>query len=171
VENKASGIRQEAFFMQILTRSHIPELVPLFRALHRHHVDALPDVFHDKGTDAEFAGHLAGLFETPGEALGVRSDGALIAYALFVLQERPADAFRLAVRRAYLDHLFVAEPHRGKGHARALIAAMEGRLRAQGITLWTASHYAFNTPVARTFAHAGAEINLRRVAKRVGGAR
>ena len=35
--------------MQVLTKDDIPDMVPLFRALHRHHVAALPDVFHDEG--------------------------------------------------------------------------------------------------------------------------
>ena len=155
--------------METLTKSHIPEIVPLFRALHRHHVAALPDTFHDDGTDQEFADHLEALFDTPGDALGIRFDGTLIAYALFLVQERAADAFRHAVRRVYLDHLFVAELHRGRGHAQTLIAGMEERLMGQGITLWTASHYAFNTPVARSFARAGAETDLLRVARRLGG--
>jgi GNAT superfamily N-acetyltransferase len=157
--------------MQVLTKDDIPDMVPLFRALHRHHVAALPDVFHDEGTDDAFADHLAHLFDDCGAAVGVRLGGRLMGYALFLIQERPADSFRRPVRRAYLDHLFVAEPNRGAGHATAMIAAMETRLAAQGIGVWTASHYAFNADVARTFAAVGAHPDLVRVAKPATGAR
>ncbi|MCR9158432.1 MAG: GNAT family N-acetyltransferase [Rhodobacteraceae bacterium] len=157
--------------MQDLTKDDIPDMVPLFRALHRHHVVALPEVFHDDGTDAQFADHLAHLFDDSGAAVGVRRHGRLIGYALFLLQERPADAFRHPVKRAYLDHLIVTEPNRGAAHATAMIAAMETRLVSQGINVWTASHYAFNAEVARTFADAGAHPDLVRVAKLMLGAR
>ncbi|MCI5111617.1 MAG: GNAT family N-acetyltransferase [Marivita sp.] len=155
--------------MRDLTKDDIPDMVPLFRALHRHHVTALPEVFHDDGTDAQFAEHLAQLLDSDGAAVGVWQDGGLVGYALFLIQTRPADVFRHAERRAYLDHLFVGPDHRRAGHAKAMIAAMEDRLAAQGITLWTASHYAFNTGVERTFSAAGARPDLVRVAKPLTG--
>lgn len=151
--------------MRDLTKDDISDMVPLFRALHQHHVSALPKVFHDDGTDAQFADHLAQLFDDSGAAIGVWHGGQLVGYALFLIQQRPGDAFRHPVKRAYLDHLFVAKPNRGAGYATAMISATEARLAAQGITAWTASHYAFNSDVARTFATVGAHADLVRVAK------
>ncbi|WP_439123873.1 GNAT family N-acetyltransferase [Marivita sp.] len=155
--------------MHTLTKDDIPDILPLFRALHRHHVAALPDRFHDDGTDSQFADHLAQLFDSDGAALGVRVDGALVAYALFVIQNRAADAFRHSVRRGYLEHIFVAEVHRKAGHATAMIAAMEARIVGQGIPVWTATHYPFNSRIAGAFSAVGANVDLIRVSKPVDG--
>lgn len=153
--------------MQILTKDDIPDMVPLFHALHRHHVTALSEVFHDAVTEGAFAARLAQVFDTSGAAVGVRKAGVLVGYASFMLQERPADVFRYAVRRGYLDHLYVMPAHRRLGHARAMIVAMERWLVARGATIWTASHYAANPGIAQSFAACGASPDLIRVTKSI----
>ncbi|WGW03720.1 GNAT family N-acetyltransferase [Tropicibacter oceani] len=151
--------------MSRLDRQDLPQVVPLLRALHAHHVAHLPDVFHDQAS----SGALLAFLETQAKAgawfFGHRDNGVLSAYLMAVPERRPRDSFRQAQSRILLDHLYVAPSLRGRGIAQALVHEMEERMREGAITCWDVTHHAFNTQAQRFFARQGAMPQVHKLGK------
>jgi ribosomal protein S18 acetylase RimI-like enzyme len=112
------------------------ELEPLWRELHRHHLEVsdyrpLLDDF-----DASWAARLRLYRELLADGASYLTatddDGRLVGYAMVALDEGPDDTFVVQGGRAEVVTLVVSPDRRCAGVGRALIAAAEAIARASG---------------------------------------
>jgi GNAT superfamily N-acetyltransferase len=138
------------------THSDIPQIVPLFRALHAFHAERLPLRYHLGGSDADYARFLQARLAKGGWIFC--SDGAWgpVAYLLALPEADAGDFLHHPARRVKLDHLYVAPPARALGIGQQLVAAMEHKMRAEGFDHWVVGYNAFNTEAEAFYAGQGA---------------
>ncbi|WP_082511578.1 aminoglycoside 6'-N-acetyltransferase [Devosia sp. Leaf420] len=88
------------------------------------------------GGNGEHAAEIAELLKDPGETINLiarGADGAALGFAEAALRRDYVNGCKTSPV-AFLEGIFVVPEARGKGVARALIAAVEGWSRAQGCT-------------------------------------
>ena len=158
----------ETFIVTDFGPEDLPRLVPLMRAVQAVHAAALPELFHDRASDGDLLAHLSEAAQ--GGALflaAVTPRQEVLGLAVVLIQGRPADCLRHAATMGVLDVISVAPHARRRGIGRALVAAMEARLRTRGIAGWRASHWAFNDASAGLMAATGAKVALVTLARAI----
>ncbi len=155
--------------MPRLSPHELPEVVPLLRALHAHHVNHLPNVFHDEASSGALLAHLETQVKAGAWVFGHREDGILSAYLMAVPEYLPRDSFRNARKCILLNHLYVVPALRGAGLAQVLVAEMEAEMRQEDIGEWRVTHHAFNDQAQRFFSLQGARPAVHVLGKTLGG--
>lgn len=140
--------------------SRIPDLEPLTRALHAHHVmvdPAIPGI-PPRDADAWWAirrgRYAAWLAEDDTLLLIAEDDGAAVAYA-FVTFHPADDSHTTGARFAELQSLVVAEDRRRDGLGTELLHEVYRRVRGLGVTEMVIGVLATNEPAMRLYAREG----------------
>lgn len=134
-------------------------LLPLLHDLHALHVHHQPRRHvAEPSSDALEVWLKDWLGKDTVTALAAESpQGALLGYALFEIEQRPALPVRAAETRGMLHHIAVAEAWRRMGVGKALVEAMKTRALAQGASVIAASYAPFNTASAALMQGMGME--------------
>jgi GNAT superfamily N-acetyltransferase len=138
----------------------IPDLEPLTRALHRHHVQvdpAIPGVpprDQDGWWRIRSARYRDWLEDPDAFVLVAEIDGALVGYALVTFHDAD-DSHRTGDRFAELQSLLVLDDHRGEGIGSALLHAVYERVRARGAEEMIIGVLATNDRVRRLYEREG----------------
>jgi ribosomal protein S18 acetylase RimI-like enzyme len=133
-------------------------IVPLLHQVQALHVAAHPDLFRADVADADIASELTDWLARDGVSALVAAspEGALVGYLICEIEDRPATALMVEVRRrAVLHHIAVDAAWRRRGVATRLVAALRARLRDEGITRVRTVYYAFNDASAALMRSAG----------------
>ncbi len=140
--------------------ARIPDLEPLTRALHAHHVTVDPAIpgIPPRDADAWWAirrgRYTAWLDEDDTLLLIAEDGGAAVGYA-FVTCHPADDSHTTGTRFAELQSLVVAEDRRGDGIGTELLHEVYRRVRAQGVTEMVIGVLATNEPAMRLYAREG----------------
>lgn len=145
----------------------LPEVLPLFRALHNFHVCLSPDNYHANGADADYLLHLQDLRDQGAVIYAIDAGWGLVAYMLVYPEEIDANAFKRGSSRMTIDHLYIAPTHRGSGLGHQLIAALEADMHAKGIDRWLVSQDAINLPATDFYRAVGARPEVLYLEKRL----
>ena len=89
----------------------------------------------------------------------------VIGHAWSVAYERPANSVRPAQRILELDQLCVTAAERGRGHGRALLAAVEARGRALGVERLELSVWLFNRDAIAAYERSGFVATWQRMSR------
>lgn len=127
--------------------SEAHRLLPLLHDVHALHVAQQPERYTAHPADADLATWLQHwLSQDNVFALGAESpQGALLGYAIWELEQRPALPVRAAETRAMLHHIAIAEAWRRMGVGKALISTLKERATEQGATVVATTYAPFNT--------------------------
>ncbi|SHG95792.1 GNAT family N-acetyltransferase [Marivita hallyeonensis] len=139
-----------------LIEPELPRVLPLFRALHAHHADLAPDVYHCDGSDSEYLAHLEEKRVAGARFFAHDTGEALASYLIALPVVVPGDALRHASRTVRVDHLYVSPDLRGMGLAKALIGRVEAWVGELGFDGWWFSYHAVNDGVAKAYHAMGA---------------
>lgn len=122
-------------------------LLPLLHDVHALHVEQQPGRYAANPADADLASWLQDwLGQDNVFALGAESpQRALLGYAIWELEQRPALPVRAAETRAMLHHIAIAEAWRRMGVGKALISTLKDRATAKGATVVATTYAPFNT--------------------------
>lgn len=134
-------------------------LVPLLQDLHALHVAHQPERHSATPKDQDLSDWLQEWLTAPNaQALAAESPtGALLGYAIFDVEDRPALPIRPAERRAMLHHISVAEAWRRMGVGKALLEEVKSRALAEGAGVVATSYASFNTASAALMKSMGLE--------------
>jgi GNAT superfamily N-acetyltransferase len=127
--------------------SEAHRLLPLLHDVHALHVAQQPERYTAHPADADLATWLQDwLSQDNVFALGAESpQGALLGYAIWELEQRPALPVRAAETRAMLHHIAIAEAWRRMGVGKALISTLKERATEQDATVVATTYAPFNT--------------------------
>lgn len=127
--------------------SEAHRLLPLLHDVHALHVAQQPERYTAHPADADLATWLQDwLSQDNVFALGAESpQGALLGYAIWELEQRPALPVRAAETRAMLHHISIAEAWRRMGVGKALISTLKERATEQDATVVATTYAPFNT--------------------------
>jgi GNAT superfamily N-acetyltransferase len=130
--------------------SEAGRLLPLLHDLHALHVHHQPRRHvADPSSDALEAWLKDWLDNDTVTALAAESpQGALLGYALYEIEERPALPVRAAETRCMLHHIAVAEAWWRMGVGKALVEAMKTRALAQSASVIATTYAPFNAASA-----------------------
>ncbi len=147
-------------------RSDLRDLTPLLRALNALHVNHVPKVYHDEGSDAGLEAVLARVLEEDGQILVYRTQSTARGYLAWKPARPAVSAVERPRKLAVLDHIYVEPIWRRRGTGGRLIASFEAEIRAQGYTGWQASVHLFNNASCALMGAAGADEAVRTFVKR-----
>jgi len=121
-------------------------LLPLLQDVHALHVDHQPGRFAANPEDTELAAWLQDwLSHETVFALGAESpQGALLGYAVWELEKRPALPIRAAETRAMLHQISIAPAWQRMGVGKLLVSAMRERALTCGATVVATTYAPFN---------------------------
>ena len=122
-------------------------LLPLLHDVHALHVEHQPGRHVAEPSDADLTEWLQDWLTQDGiQALGAESpQGALLGYAIWGLEQRPALPVRAAETRAMLHHISIAPAWRRMGVGKLLVSAVKERALDQGATVIATTYAPFNT--------------------------
>jgi ribosomal protein S18 acetylase RimI-like enzyme len=141
----------------------IDALEPVWVAVHRRHVDAMPELapyVDDATTWRERRRLYVELLARPGTVLVVaRAEGAVVGYGLaHVLPVREtwlADTWRTGERIGEIESVGVLPGHRGRGLGTRLLDALEDELAAAGVDDLIVGALAGNSGAIRLYERRG----------------
>ena len=115
------------------------------------HNEALPDIFKTPSGRLFSREKLASLLQDANSTVAVaESNGDVIGHVYGVIMQRAENDFKIADKYMYIQQIGVRKHFRRQGVGRALIAFVEGRAVASGVTGLQLDYWAFNTR-ARSF--------------------
>jgi GNAT superfamily N-acetyltransferase len=150
----------------------VPELEPLYRELHRHHVDiATSPLVTDESVSWERRANWYGsmLAEGDGFIVLARRDGMPAGYAFVELLPGPDDTWPVGERYAEVQTLVVASGERGSGLGGQIMDRVEAELADRGVVDYAVGVLPANTDAIRFYERRGlvpAEILMWRFGNR-----
>ena len=138
----------------------LPEVEPLARALHRHHltvdpaIPGVPPRDEDGWWRVRSARYRGWLADPATIMLLAEDDGAAVGYALVTVHDED-DSHRTGARFAELQSLAVPEDRRGEGIGTALLHQVYREVRAVGIVEMVIGVLATNEPAMRLYEREG----------------
>jgi diamine N-acetyltransferase len=139
------------------TKADIDRLVDLNIEVHDLHVAHLP-FFFEQINRRDVAAYFAGMLDAPGAHVLVACDGPeVVGYMLLVIRERPAAPGVRGRRWLYIEQIGVAEAHRRRGHAAALIEEARAVAEEHGLGRIELDTWGFNTRAQAFFRSQGFE--------------
>ena len=144
------------------TDEDVDALVGLQREIHQLHVANRPDFFTPTRDDA-VAGWLRGLLASEDARIWVAIDaGIVVGNVLTNQQQRPKSIFSSALDWCEVDQIVVAQAHRRRGIARALLNAVIDDAHARGIADIQLTSWSFNHAAHAAFERLGFAPKLTR---------
>lgn len=151
------------YSIRTANRADDPALIDLKHAMNRAEFDQYPKqspvrALLDQTREAAAAGvaaYWAWIAEQGGEFFVAERDGAVIGSILWTPIEASAAFMREAQKMALIAAVVVAESARGEGLGAALMAHIEGRIRAAGISVAYLEVTEGNTAARALYAKAG----------------
>lgn len=150
----------------------VPELEPLYRELHRHHMEiATSPLVEDENLSWERRANWYGSMLADGDGFIVlaRRAGQPVAYAFVELHSGPDDTWPVGDRYAEVQTLVVSAAERGSGLGGTLMDRVEAELADRGVDDYAVGVLPANTDAIRFYERRGlvpAELLMWRFAKR-----